>query len=57
MKNTTTKPLQTNQGNGTLKGPKSKAIDVSKSSKGKPSGLRPKEKMACLDKGGKACID
>lgn len=55
MKNTTIpKPMQTNQANGTLKGPKQRGSDVSK---GKPSNVMPKEKMACLDKGGKACID
>ena len=51
------KPMSANTNNGTLKGPKQNNVNVSNGTKATPSGLRPKEKMACLDKGGKSCID
>lgn len=58
MKNTNkAKPVSVNPTNGTLKGPKSNSSNVSKGTKAMPSGMHPKSKMACLDKGGKSCID
>lgn len=56
MKNSTIpKPLQANQNNGTLKGPKQNHTNSSIGTKEKPSGLMPNEKVAYLGKGGKAC--
>ncbi len=51
------KPVSVNQLNGTMKGPKGQHSNVSKGTKAMPSGMHPKGKMACLDKGGKSCID
>lgn len=54
---TAPKPVMANQANGTLKGPKGNFTDTSKGTAEMPSGLHKAEPQACLDTGGKSCID